>query len=287
VLLIVFLIPVLALSNSISISAELDTTEGFIGDLILWKVKVKGKRDSKYIFPEIKNDNSNINIEKINSIIDEQTGEEIGIEFQIVAWDTGQYSTPNYSIEIQNKLIDTSYSLEVEPIDFSIFSIVDRMNNPDFQDIKGPIHVNPIFPTKTIIYLIILITIIFFLIAIWKKRKISKHMKIDYSFTEDPKDRAIRRLRNLDDSKLSKEYYFLLSHIIREYIEFKFFIRTLEMTTQEIVNSREIFPFNHDIFLDLIQFFHEADEVKYARKIYNSEKMQSDKNRIETFIDIL
>ena len=85
----------------------------------------------------------------------------------------------------------------------------------------------------------------------------------------------------------TKDYYFQLSHIIREFLEYKFFIRTLEMTTQEIISSKEIFPINDDVFLDLVQFLSEADKVKYARVVPDAAKIRVHKNTIETFIDIL
>ena len=59
------------------------------------------------------------------------------------------------------------------------------------------------------------------------------------------------------------------------------------MTTHEIISSREIFPINDDVFLDLVQFLSEADKVKYARVVPDTAKARIHKNTIETFIDIL
>ena len=106
-------------------------------------------------------------------------------------------------------------------------------------------------------------------------------------YIKRPYNDEYNRLKNLDSSMLAKDYYFQLSHIIREFLENKFYIRTLEMTTQEIISSKKIFPIDDDVFSDLVQFLSEADKVKYARVIPDAAKIRTHKNTIETFIDIL
>ena len=99
-----------------------------------------------------------------------------------------------------------------------------------------------------------------------------------------PEDRAKRRLRNLDMNGLSKEFYADLSHISREYIETKYFVRALEMTTEEIQEFRSLFPLGDDLFFDWTQFLTDADMVKYAREIPTPEKMFADKEKISSLI---
>ena len=71
------------------------------------------------------------------------------------------------------------------------------------------------------------------------EKRIKKiYKKLDYDFIESPKERAIRRLEELNSSQFTKEFYTQLSHIFREYIERKYYIRTLEMTTEEIKNLK-------------------------------------------------
>ena len=83
---------------------------------------------------------------------------------------------------------------------------------------------------------------------------------------------------------LSKDYYMDLSHISREFIETKYYIRTMEMTTEEINQFRSLFPLKDEIFSDWAQFLSEADMVKYAREIPSPEKMSTDKKLIFSLI---
>ena len=89
----------------------------------------------------------------------------------------------------------------------------------------------------------------------------------------------------IDSSILAKEYYSILSHVLREYIETKYYIRTLEMTTEEIENAFEIFKFDEKYLIQVINFLKESDKVKYAREIPNPDKMVMDKAKIQDLIN--
>ena len=161
---------------------------------------------------------------------------------------------------------------------------MENLNISEFQDIKRPIPVKPLFPLKTFFYVTALIIISGRIVLVWKKRDKPRIIKANYGYTEDPNERAINRLKNMDSSMLAKDYYFQLSHIIREFLENKFYIRTLEMTTQEIISSKKIFPIDDDVFSDLVQFLSEADKVKYARELPSYNTMINDKNKIISII---
>jgi hypothetical protein len=120
---------------------------------------------------------------------------------------------------------------------------------------------------------------------IWRNKVEPKYEKINYDFLESPIDRASRRLMEIDSSILAKEYYSILSHVLREYIETKYYIRTLEMTTEEIENAYEIFQFDEQYLIQVINFLKESDKVKYAREIPNSDKMVMDKDKIQDLIN--
>jgi hypothetical protein len=49
-------------SQSLSIVSELDTTQGFIGDIFQWTIKVEGLNDQAIRFPELEVTNDTISI---------------------------------------------------------------------------------------------------------------------------------------------------------------------------------------------------------------------------------
>ena len=280
--LILSLFSSLLFGQSLSVVSELDTTKGFIGDIFHWTIKIEGQKNKSIQFPEIRETYDTISI-RSQTLIHENS-KLVGIGFEIMVWDTGQFVTPDYAINILNEDGSIDFSLSANPINFSVVSILTATENPDFRPLKGPIPVKGIFPTKTVLLSLILLAMLGSMIWTWRQRKDVHYQKVDYTIIESPEDRANRRLKDLDSSGLSKDFYAGLSHISREYIETKYFVRALEMTTEEINEFQSLFPMEDDLFSEWHQFLSEADMVKYAREIPSLEKMSADKKRIYSLI---
>ena len=269
-------------SQSLSIVSELDTTQGFIGDIFQWTIKVEGQDGQAIRFPELEVTNDTISIR--NQTLIHENGKLIGIEFEIVAWDTGDFITPDYALEILKIDGTRDYYISANPIHYSVGSVLNLSENAEYRPLKGPVSVKGIFPLKTVLLSIVLFAMLGSMIWTWKQRQDIQYQKLDYTINESPEDRAKRRLRDLGMNGLSKDYYADLSHISREFIETKYFIRTMEMTTEEINQFRFLIPLKDEIFSEWAQFLSEADMVKYAREIPSSEKMSTDKKLISSLI---
>tara|TARA_B100001250_G_scaffold414458_1_gene452975 strand:- start:1427 stop:2287 length:861 start_codon:yes stop_codon:yes gene_type:complete len=280
-----FLFSSFLFSQSLSIISELDTTQGFIGDIFQWTVKVEGQDNQTIRFPELEVTNDTISIR--NQTLIHENGKLIGIEFEIVAWDTGYFITPDYAIEILKTDGTRDYSISTNPIHYFVGSVLNLSDNTEYRPLKGPVSVKGIFPLKTVLLSIALLGMLGSMIWTWKQRQDIQYQKLDYTINESPEDRAKRRLRDLDMNGLSKDYYADLSHISREFIETKYYIRTMEMTTEEINQFRFLFPFKDEIFSEWAQFLSEADMVKYAREIPSLKKMSTDKKLISSLISQL
>ena len=263
----------------------MDTTQGFIGDIFQWTVKVQGQDDQVIRFPELEVTNDTISIR--NQTLIHENGKLIGIEFEIVAWDTGDFITPDYALEILKIDGTRDYYISANPIHYSVGSILNLSENKEYRSLKGPVSVKGIFPLKTVLLSIVLFAMLGSMIWTWKQRQDIQYQKLDYTINESPEDRAKRRLKDLDMNGLSKDYYADLSHISREFIETKYYIRTMEMTTEEINQFRFLFPLKDEIFSEWAQFLSDADMVKYAREIPSSEKMSTDKKLISSLISQL
>ena len=276
--------PAILFCKSFTVDSKIDKEIAYIGDIIKWTVLVKNYDERKFNFPPLTDQDESISVIKNQIIYD--NNDPIGIEFELTAWDTGKFTTPNFSFDImKNNEID--FSFELDPIDFEIVSILTTIDKADFKDIKGPVPVKNVIPFKEIFYVFLLLIFISAIVSIWRKRINPVYEKINYDFLEDPYARASRRIKELDSSVLTKEYYSTLSHVLREYIETKYFIRTLEMTTEEIESAIEIFQFEEENFIKIINFLKKSDQVKYARHAPTTEKMVQDKQEIEEIIRII
>ena len=280
--LFLFIFSSFVFTQSLSVVTELDTTQGYIGDIFRWTIKVEGQKGESIHFPELGDLNDTLSIR--NQTLIHKEDQLVGIQFEIVVWDTGKFVTPDYSVNFMKESGSVDFSISSDPIHFFVNSILSLAENPDFRPIKGPVPVKAIFPTKTVFLSIILLIMLGSIIWTWMQRKETHYQKIDYTVMESPEDRANRRLRDLDSSTLSKDYYADLSHISREYIETKYFVRALEMTTEEINEFRSLFPMEDELFSEWHQFLSEADMVKYAREIPTPEKMTIDKNKIHSLL---
>ena len=279
-----FLFPAILFCKSFTVDSKIDKEIAYIGDIIKWTILVENYEKRKFNFPIIPDQDESISIIKHQIIYN--NNDPIGIEFELTAWDTGKFTTPNFSFDIM-KNNEVDYSFQLDPIDFEIVSILTTIDQAEFKDIKGPVPVKNIFPSRIIIYVLLLLVLMVAIVLVWRKRISPEYEKINYDFLEDPYERASRRIKELDSSVLTKEYYSTLSHVLREYIETKYFVRTLEMTTEEIENAIEIFQFEEENFIKIINFLKKSDQVKYARHAPIPEKMIQDKKEIEEIIQII
>lgn len=279
-----FLFSSILFSQSLSVISELDTTAGLIGDVFNWTIYIEGKANQSIRFPELKLDDNTTSIR--NQTLIRNNGQLSGIRFEIIYWDTGKFATPDYAIEVMNKNGGVDFTLFAEPFIIHVGSVLAGMDNPDYQPMKGPVPVRSIFPTKSILLGLLLILLTIGMFSTWRKRIPVTYKKLDYTVLESPPERALRRLKSLDSqSGTSKDYYAELSHISREYVERKYFIRTLEMTTGEIIDNQDLFPWDSQQFSNWSEFLKEADLVKYARDIPTSEKMTLDKEKVVSLIE--
>ena len=77
------------------------------------------------------------------------------------------------------------------------------------------------------------------------KRYLIAGMNVDIIFdNEEILDIARNRLSNLNEKGFAKEFYTELSYITREFVEYTTYIRALEMTTEEIIQNKELFLFD-------------------------------------------
>ena len=272
-------------SQNLGVVSELDSTKGYIGDIIYWTIMIENYDQQIILFPDIIENNDTLSVQNKNLI--DKDGKLVGAKFELVCWDTGEFVTPDYSVQILNKDSTLDFILRAEPRSFIISSVLDDIQDKNFRPLKSPVSVKNIIPIRTILLSISLLFLVLGIVWVWKKRKKKQYQKINYSLIESPGERALRRLNALDSSGLLKDFYANLSHISRELIETKYYIRALEMSTEEINFHRKLFPVDDSRFIDWIQFLNEADLVKYAKETPSSEKILLDKERVNILIQQL
>ena len=235
--------------TSVQMTVELDTTYTTIRRQISYLITVQIPQDKIVKFPEwVLEDPLEIRSSEFST-----SGLEYIGRYEIVFWDTGKVGIPGVAITILNMDSSFAYDMTADTMFMEVVSITEQ--DPSFKQsgggimpIKDPVPVRIPLPWQTIILSILLLGILIAIGLIWKKR-----LKADVSYEErpeyleEPDIIALEKLDNLDQSGLLekgeiKEFYAQLSLIMREYTENSLYIRTLEMTTEEIRENRPAFP---------------------------------------------
>lgn len=259
--------------QKLSVETSIDTNRITLGDQISLNYLIEKKKDLSVILPDF-SDTLVDGIEVIgdpliDSIkIDKETW-RITLGLTITSFDTGIYYIPPQPIVFTEELgFDTLFSrptyLEVAGVALDSTMTV--------RDIKSQARV-PIALTEILIILIpllILAAIVYILVRYFrKKNKVVPEIK-KLNKEEPPYITALRELDKIKAQKLwqqkqVKEYYTRITHVIRWYIEKRFFVNALEQTTDEILDHISSQRLDHINYANLKALLNLADLVKFAK----------------------
>ena len=202
-------------------------------------------------------------------------------EYLLTKFDTGKFKLPSIiDVNNLNKEVD-SIELEFIPV------LIDTTNN--FFDIKknidAPFKIKELLYYKKYFFLIILLLLILYLIyrkslskKVEKKYEIKKEIQIDIYFLEE--------LDNLNSKKYLKNnkfklYFTRLSEIFRGYLEERFHLNALELTSSELKHELEKLKLNEDW---VNNFLRTGDLVKFAKATPDFKKSEIFLKKVRDFI---
>ena len=279
-------------NTSIALSVEIDTLQTTIGYPISYRLNVSHPDTNLIDLPELRFKN-NIQLQN-SSFSPNRNNFEANLE--IVFWDTGYIVIPEIEINILNLDSVKLYSINSDSIIVEVVSVKEKnMNLSPGSDgilpIKGPVKVQTYEDLYLALKIITLAIIAYGIISLWKKRSKKELEKVDRSNYVMPTNIALMKLEKLKQFELSsevskKDFFVKISLILREYIENSFFIRALEMTTEDISDNYDLFPFDSDLVTELTSILQRADMVKYAREKKDREQCMKYLKRSISFVKI-
>ena len=175
---------------------------------------------------------------------------------------------PDAAAAVQNPPVQTGPEAETD---------VSAMT--DIHDIKSLVAVPvPVSPAVIAMWAAVLLLVAGALLGgwyLWKKRRKSPVAEIEAILS--PEDAALSQLEALSpDTEDGKIFYFRLSAILRQYLEGRFGIDGLEMTTEELLPHVEAMTLARDLKRDMIRFLVSSDPVKFAGAPTHRERMETD-----------
>ena len=281
------------------LTVSLDTNYTTIGTPIYYSINVNYPKDKiiKFsnwsLYDPIEIRSSTFDNPQYNSSW--SLGRENSGKIEIVFWDTGRVVIPGYKIDVLNPDSSFSYFMISDSMVVNVISITEKdptllSSAREIMPIKDPVPVKMPLPWSEIILIILMIFSIIGVFIVYNKRIKSK---IDYLerpvYLENPDIVAMDKLEklvnlNLVDKDNIKEFYVQLSHILREYTENSLFIKTLEMTTEQIRTNRELLPYSDNCIESYLDILTKADMAKYAKHYNNADQCKSDLIHSQNFI---
>ncbi|MBI9052909.1 MAG: hypothetical protein JEY96_03775 [Bacteroidales bacterium] len=269
--LVVFAISINTLSaQTVSVEAKLDTTEFLIGDQVGLELHVKQPVNVDVAIPifdsELTNQIEIVEQSENDTSLLENGDWLIKKRILITAFDSGYYALPPIPVLYYSDTIKT------EPLLFKVNTIkVDT--SQAIKDIKmpyaAPLTFKEVLPWAggTIGVALLILVLVYVFRKIKRNEPIIRRLK--------PKEPAhiiaLRDLTKLNNDKLwqkerIKLYYTELSDILRVYLWNRYSIRTMERTSEEILESLKISDFKNDELFDELQsIFKISDLVKFAK----------------------
>ena len=278
----------IAFSASAQVITTADTTSIKIGEELRISFEVQADSIDLVVFPD---QQSFLPLEVIESYATDTTYSNSKINYRkqygLTQFDSGRYIIPRQKI-IFNNTFFLSDSINVQVFDVAIDTTKQKMFDikPAMAVAKAPFQV----PTG-VYWLCLLIGVI---LAVWyflrrKKKKEQAKKQLP------PYQEALVALEELDSTSYllqnnAKEYYSLLTEIVKRYLDREVDDTALESTTQELIErlntlkkSRNFDFKSKDIKL-LDTILKRADLVKFAKMQQGSGQAQADRATIQEII---
>lgn len=262
-------------SQHIRSTVELDTNEILIGDQINLNIFVSSPKENKIIWPEF-SDTLTGDIEIIEkSKVDTSLEDNENIYSQrlrLTVFDSGFYYIPPVKFSYKKEGDTSLYYFESDPIPLTVNTLkVDT--SQVIKDIKSPLEAPLTFREimPWILFAIALIAIAYFVVYYINRRKQKKPVfRIRPKPKIPPHRKALEDLEKLKSQKLwqngkVKEYHSRLTEILRIYIEERFRVMAVEMTTNEIINGLKRAGVEKSLIEKINQILVLADFVKFAK----------------------
>jgi hypothetical protein len=217
-----------------------------------------------------------VNVTKIDTTIPDKNKPNLiqqHIQLTITSFDTGVYFIPPFKFTL-NK--DTANPLLTEPLYLKVNTVATDSSLAKIKDIKS-VYDEPFdwkwYLPQIYIGIAILAGIIILIFVI---RKLNKRKPEEIMVIEKPKIPAhVTALATLDKIKeeavwkdnRTKEYYSSIADTVRLYIEERFNINALELTSDEIIKIFKTQVIDSESKLKLNQILTLSDFVKFAKQI--------------------
>ena len=260
-------------AQPVEVEAKLDTNNILIGDQLHLNLNVFQPKGAKVSYPDVEEalspDIEILEYLKSDTIYSDNKI-QVNSRYRITSFDSGRVNIAPLVFYYQYD--GRKDSTKTQALALNVKTVKVDSTETIF-DIKGPMEA-PISWREVLPYILGVLGLAIIAFLVWYFIKKYKSRKADHE-PEKPKEPAyviaFRELDKLKEEKLwqnekVKLYYTRLADILRTYLWHRYDIKTLERTTDEILDSLRNTGFtNNELFTKLEQILKTADLVKFAK----------------------
>ncbi len=275
---IIFLIVLLFntfLSANITVQSSVDTAFATIGDQITLTISVRYPNNNTTIaFPKINDEFQNLSLirqwdnrkEKIS------TGYQKDHFIKLAVFDTGAVKIPPVTVTTQ---ADTGQKMTFQTAEhrINVVSVLPPDEKVQPKDIKPPFPLPRLIHWDVLLFLTLLL-VLFTAWYFWYKRWRRKHPAVNYEekILDPPHVIALKKLSAIKDLPFQTEaekikVYTKISRIFREYLERRFFIHALEMSTRDILDKQEVLEIDSELMPKIEELLKSLDIIKFGNQL--------------------
>ena len=278
----------------VTVKATISKDKITIGDKVNFVLLVKGKGDIK-ISPI--DPSSYFQAFEVKDHVQKGPYKSWGrtiMEYRLVltTFTTGDYVIPAIPIKYTEKdgtekgVMSAKLILKVEPVK------TDPNDKDDVREIKPPLTLPHSFLFWLFTVIIPLLAIGAFFLVRYLKAKKSGNIMVNAEPARPPHEVAYERLNKLKELKLVeqakiREHYYLLSEIIRSYLEARYELPIVERTTsetyKELLDSAKLKRKEVTLIKD---FLEECDLVKFAKLLPEPKEIDEDFDKGVSIVDM-
>jgi hypothetical protein len=259
--------------SPVAVESRIDKSAITIGDTVRYTVRLTRDENVKVNWPAL---GANLGMFEIRDYEKPDPRRVKGrvleeISYTISTFDTGRFEIPPLAIEYQNPPDTSWHPLQTEKLEIYVASMRPSQDG-DIRDIKAPWELPRDW--KLFIGIAAAVAAIGMLAGIgfyyWRKRQ-GKGLLPERKEPERPAHEvALEALRKLRESDLLatgqiKAYYVELTEIVRRYIEERYFVPALELTTGELMNNLQTVSLENSARETLQDLLESSDLVKFAK----------------------
>ncbi len=262
-------LPASFLAQSAQIQTELDTALVSVGDRMAFTVRVEHDPAARVVWPD------SLDLGSIEVLAAEiippasEGGRSIsGARFTLAAFELGDLDIPSFDVRVEAP-DGSSTTLSTNPYVITVQS-VGLDEGGDIRAIRGPLGfaLSVIYVLPWILLVALLGGLVYWL---WVRRRPTEAgPRRSVAIPRFPHEDAYEALDRLQASDLVergevKEYHILASEIIRTYVEGRYGVYALEMTTGEVIEGLRGTGVPEDAVQTFDPFASRCDLVKFAK----------------------